>query len=116
MPLSVSRWWIICVRTLSGTDVGACERRLGHVARMPDRRRQDLGVQVVGLDHRDELAHDVHALLVDVVEANKRREERRPGLGRQQPLVGAEDQRALGLESQIDVNATAIQATGLHSG
>ena len=45
MPLSVSGWWTICWNTLNGS-VAMCEpeRRLGHVARMPHGRGQDLGV------------------------------------------------------------------------
>jgi hypothetical protein len=74
MPLSVSGWWIICVNTLSGTvAIWAPASGLGHMARASDRGGQHLGVQVVGPNHRDELAHDLHAILVDVIEASDER-------------------------------------------
>ena len=54
-------------------DVGAGERSLRHVTWAADRCREHLGVEVIGFDHRDELAHDLHALLIDVVETTDER-------------------------------------------
>ena len=71
-------------------DVGAGERGLGHVERVPDRGREDLGVELVDRDDLGQLADDDHPVLVDVVEpADERREEARPGLRREEALVRA---------------------------
>ena len=59
-------------------DVGTGERSLSHVGGVPDRSSEDLGGQVIGLDHRDEVTNDLHAVLVDVVQtADKRGQPRR---------------------------------------
>ena len=50
-------------------DMGACQRGLSHMARLPDRRSQHLGRQFVRVYDGYEVAHDVHAGLTDVVEA-----------------------------------------------
>jgi len=83
-----------------GRDMGAGERRLRHVEWVPDRGREDLGVELVDRHDIDELADDDHPVLVDVVEpADERRQERCPGLRREKSLVGREDQGAVGLDA-----------------
>ena len=49
-------------------DMRTGEGRLGHVQRVPDRGRQDLGVELVDRDDLGQLADDDHAVLVDVIE------------------------------------------------
>src|SRR3990172_4893158 len=96
-------------------DVRAEQRRLSHVPRMADRRGQHFRLQVVKLDDRHQLADDVHAVLVDVVEAaDKGRQQRRPGLGGQQALVGGEDERAVGLDAFLGEAVDGLQALLAH--
>ena len=83
-------------------DVGAGERRLGHVDRIPDRGREHLGLDLVDREDLGQLADDDHPVLVDVVEpADERRDQARAGLRREQALVGREDERAVGLDAFI---------------
>ena len=59
----------------------------------------------------DELADDVHAVLVDVVEAaDERRQQRRAGLRGEQALVGREDQRAVGLDALFGEARDGLEA------
>ena len=92
MPLSVSGWWTICWRTLNGSVAMWAPASADWVTwqRVPDRRREDLGVDLVDREDLGQLADDDHAVLVDVVEpADERRDQPRAGLRREQPLVGA---------------------------
>ena len=81
-------------------DVGAVQGGLRDVARVADGGGQDLRVVLEEPDDLGQLADDLHAVLVDVVDpADERRQQRRASLGGEQPLIGREDQGAVGLDA-----------------
>src|SRR3954452_20137979 len=81
-------------------DVGAGEGRIRHVPRVPDRRREHFRVVLEEADDLGQLADDRQPFLVDIIEAaDERREQRGAGLRREESLVRAEDQGAVGLDA-----------------
>ena len=119
MPLSVSGWWTICWSTLNGSVATCAPASAAWV--MWSGLRIDAARTSVSrswiVDDLDQLADDDHAVLVDVVEpADERRQQRCPGLGREEPLVGREDQRAVGLDALVGEAARSPRGPPRSSG
>ena len=69
--------------------MSTCERCLGHMKWMPYARRDDLCVEAVHIEYLDDVAYQVHARVVYVIEPpNERRHISRAGLRGEERLVG----------------------------
>src|SRR5664280_994218 len=96
-------------------DVRSGHGGLGHVQWVPDRGGQDLTLDVVEREDLGQLADDRHAVLVDVVQAaHERRDDARAGLGGEEALVGAEYERAVGLDALFGEARDGLQAVLAH--
>lgn len=83
-------------------DVGAGDRALEHVVRVPDARGENLGLHAVVVVDGADLADEIHAVLADVVEsADERADEERACLRDHKRLQALEAQREVGFDSGI---------------
>ena len=117
MPLSVSGWWTICWRTLNGSVATWAPASAAWVMwqRVADRGRQDLGVELVDptISTSSRMTF-MPSWLMSSSRPDERRQQARAGLRREEPLVGREDERAVGLDALSAKRRDRLQALLAH--